>query len=328
MSEMEISRPSRHWFHIPVQITVAAFCIYWLRYVPAPNKAVLLLGGVAAIMALVEMWPMHKAVYILLIIGLMFIENRALNKDRADFAQAEASRRKEENQQFSNIGSTITNNVQKLFDNSATQFAKNMDRSNRIIAGVADTIKTETGGDSFAYITFTPEPANFQFNQFPATSVPQFLVSITSHGKYPVREIHAKMVDNERSRAAMEEYFKHPDGDWIKATQSGVMQYLYAYLRPQSAEAPSGDVELLGMYPFPKGDYERILIGFSSLNGIWDESLHLGRVNGTWHQCLSVFGPTVKQTMNPFIYCDSNWPEGRALAEKDWPRVKRLLPHQ
>ena len=324
MSGMETSKPSRHWFHISIQFIVAASCIYWLWHLPAPNKAVLLLAGVAAIMGFVEMRPIHKAIYFLLIIWLMFIENRAIDKDRFDFVQAEREKRKEETRQFSDIRDDLKATIKQGSDH----FDATMARSDTIIAGVSDSMRMQTGGDSFAFITFTPEPGNVQFNQFPATSGSQFLVSITSHGKYPLREIRATMMDDDRRLAAMEEYNKHPDGDWMRAIQSSDTRYQYPYLRPQSLEGPSGDVELLGMYPFPKGDSKRLSIAFSGLNGYWNETLHLGRVNGAWHQCLSVMGPTVKQATNPFIYCDSDWPEGRTLAEKDWPRLKQPSPHR
>src|ERR1700693_4859718 len=82
-----------HWFHIPCQAIVAIFCVYWYWRIPAPNKAVLILIGVTVVMALLEMRTSHKAVYLLLVICLMFVENRAINKDRADLLREEASRR-------------------------------------------------------------------------------------------------------------------------------------------------------------------------------------------------------------------------------------------
>jgi hypothetical protein len=157
---MDANKPSRNWFHIPVQIAVAAFCVYWLWHVPAPNKAVLCLGGVAAIMVLVEMRPVHKAIYFLLIIGLMFTENRAIDKDRADFARDEAGRRNEENQQFSNIGSTITDNVQSLLDHSNRQFAETMEKVNRTLATSEQTLGNTAGGYGYPYfIALAPNPS-------------------------------------------------------------------------------------------------------------------------------------------------------------------------
>ena len=75
----------------------------------------------------------------------------------------------------------------------------------------------------------------------------------------------------------------------------------------------------------PQSDSEKLTINFSASNGYWNEILHLVRVNGGWHQCLSVLGPTVGQAKKPFVYCDSNWAEGKSLAEKDWqfPKTKQ-----
>jgi hypothetical protein len=191
-----------------------------------------------------------------------------------------------------------------------------------MLTDVEDSIKTQTGGDTFAFIALTPEPGLVTFNNFPHPAGPYFLVSISSHGKYPLRAIHATLMDDERRQAAVQEYNKHPDGDWLKAIQSADVTYQYPYLRPQSPEAPGGDVQAIGAYPIPSGNSMRLTINFSSLNGYWDEVLHLGLVNGQWHNCLSLLGPTVKQFTEPFIWCDSDWPEGKILAEKDWPQSK------
>lgn len=326
----EAKRPIPDWFHFLLQITTAALLIHWHWKPPGSNKAVLILAAVAALMVLADMRPLHKAIYFVLIIALVFTENRAIDKERADFARDEASRRQEENQQFSDIGDSITTNVGKLLEHSDNEFAKTMARSDAIMSGVADSIKTQSGGNSFAFITFTAQAGNVHFEEkHPICQQiaglakheptrPYFQVAITSRGKYPLREIHATMMDDEQRMAAMSEYNKHPEGDWIKAISSGDTEYSCLYLKPQSPEGPSGDVEMLGTYPLPDGNSKRLNIAFRSPNGYWDETLHLGLVNGKWHQCLSVLGPTVKQAKNPFIRCDPDWPEGRALAEKDW----------
>ena len=224
-------------------------------------------------MALLEMRPRHKAVYLLLVICLMNIENRAINKDRADSLRAEQDRTKEEREKFQ----AIAEGLQKTLQQNAQQFDKTMRRSDAIIAGVSDSTKTQTGGDSFAYITFTPEPANVRFVPFPAPAVPWFLVSITSHGKYPLRDVRATMMDDDRRKAAVAEYNKHPDGDWIRTIQSADTIYQVPYLRPQSMEGPSGDVQLLGAYPIPEADSNRISIAFSSLNGLHPLTGFFGR---------------------------------------------------
>jgi hypothetical protein len=300
------------WPHVLAQITVAGFCIYWCFHLPAPNKAVLILTGVTVVIALLNIHPSQKAIYLLLVIWLMFIENSAINHDRADNLKDEDDHRQVENAKFQAIADGLTGAI----ENSHREFNVTMSQLNMALDRVGDSIKTQTGGDSFAYVTFTPEP-----NQ-------QFLVAITSHGKYPLREIHVTMIDEERESQAMQEFNKHPEENWTAVIQAGETYFHVPYLRPQSPQGPSGDVEMLGAYPFGAKETNDLTIAFSSLNGDWDERLHLRRVNGKWHQALSVWGPTPKQALHPFIYCDPDYPEGKALAEKDWPRVKPQTRHK
>jgi len=303
----EAKKPVPYWFHFQLQIVAASALLFWYWKPPVPNKAVLCLAAIAALMVLAEMRPVHKAIYFILIIALVFTENRAIDKDRDAFVRDERQARKEENEQFQDIANELRNSMEI----SRQQFAQTMERSDRIIAGVGDTIKTETGGDSFAYITFTPQP-----NQ-------QFMLAITSHGKYPLRQVHVTMMDEERRLQAMQEYNKHPEGNWIAAINAADTEFQLPYLRPQSPEAPGGDVQMLGAYAFGAQDAKNLTIAFSSLNGYWNERLHLRRINGKWHQSLSVMGPTAKQALHPFIYSDPDYPEGKALAEKDWAPIKR-----
>jgi hypothetical protein len=305
-------------------LTLLLLGIWWVFHLPPVGKGGVFLAVGATLMPL--FWEKIGAIARMSWIAMLFlflaIEYRAIDKDRADFARDEAGRGQEENQKFADIGTAITNNVQKLLDHSDSEFAKTMARSDAIISGVGDSIRTQTGGDSFAFITFTAQPAQafeMHWNNFLAPrGEPYFLVSVTSHGKYPLRGTRTIMMDDERRLAAMQEYNKHPNGDWIKAIDSADTEYQIPYLRPQSAEAPQGEVNVIGIYPTTQRDSKKLTMNFSAANGYWNEVLHLGRVNGVWHQCLSVLGPTVKQAKHPFIYCDSDWQEGKKLAEKDW----------
>src|ERR1700722_14121252 len=100
MADAKVKERFVTWFHTPWQILVACFCVYWYRHPPVPNKAVLILTGVTVVMALLEMRSPQKAVYLILVLSLMFIENRAINSDRADATRAEDDRRKEEREKF------------------------------------------------------------------------------------------------------------------------------------------------------------------------------------------------------------------------------------
>jgi len=273
----------------PFLMWIAHWFWRWPNSLPVPGYAVAILGVAAVVMAVranAFTWTEEK-VWIVVAAALCFVEIQAIRHDRKIASQEQAD----------------------------------------IISGIVDSVKTQTGGDSFAFITLTgPEPALLTFNGFSHPSGPWMLVSITSHGKYPLRDIHAILIDDERRQAAVQEYNKHPGGDWVKTIQSADITYQYPYFRPQSPEAPSGDVQTIGAYSIPQNTRKRLTVNFSSLNGYWNEVLHLGLVSGQWRQCLSLLGPTVKQFNDPFIWCDSDWPEGKALAEKDWAGIKQPAP--
>lgn len=222
----------------------------------------------------------------------MFVENRAIDKDRRDFANAEASRRNEENQQFSNIGTNITDNVQKLLDHSDKEFMKNMERSNRMLSGIVDTIKTETGGDSFAFITFTPQE-----------SARAFTVSVYNHGDYALREVNVTLMDPDRSRKAMAEALKTPhDKDkWMWAFNAGDTHFHIPYLLPH-------DVQTLGTYPFSENETQGFMVVFAAFNGRWIEYFRVRRINGKWVEAIRVIGPTEKQSKKPFEQFDKEYP--------------------
>lgn len=177
-----------------------------------------------------------------------------------------------------------------------------------MLNGVEDSIKTQTGGDSFAYVTLLE------------TTPKQFELYVTSQGKYPLQQIYATMMDDERRLLAMQEYNKHPSGNWIAAINAADTIMHIQYLRPQSPNAPGGDVEPIMPYQFNAKDEDNLTIAFHGFNGDWTERLHLRRFNGKWHQALSVVGPTEKQAQEPFILADPDFPEGKSLAESDWPK--------
>jgi len=281
------------WATFGFSFSLALF-IWFAFSPPIPGVAIAALAVLAFVMTLVQPRKPSKREKIMWMMGafaLMFIEILAISHDRQ--------------MQESNFRVMLT--------------------------GVEDSIKTQTGGDSFAFISFTAQQASsfeMRWNNFIAPrGMPYFVVSITSRGKYPLRGTHATMMDDERRLAAMQEYNRQPNGDFMQAINSADIEYQMPYLRPQSPEAPGGEVDIIGLYPMPEQASKRLTIAFAAPNGYWNEVLHLGRVNGAWHQCLSVMGPNVEQASHPFVYCDTaDWPEGKELADKDWQFPRQQAP--
>jgi hypothetical protein len=302
-------------------IVFVVFIAYWCWRSPnhllAPGYAVTILGVAAVVMTVRadHFTKIEKMMWILVAIACCVVEINAIRHDREVAAKELADARAKEEDNFRKIGEGITNAIRESDNN----FAQTMSRSDRIITGVGDSLKAQTGGDSFAFVTLTgPHAANFTFNKIAHPDAPWMLVWITSHGKYPLRDVNVVLNDDERKIAALAVYNKHPDGDFGRVAEFGFTRYHYPYLRAVSPEVPNGDAETLGAYDIPHESRKKLWINFSSYNGSWNEVLHLGLIDGQWRQCLSLTGPTRKQFFTPFIWCDTDWPEGKALAEKDW----------
>lgn len=296
--------------------------------VPTVGKGGLLLAMGAVLLPLFweKIGTALRMLWILMLFVLLAAEYRAIEKDQREKAEAQKKELEALGNGFTNVLASQQRAFSDLIEQSRSQFTAIVKKESSQFAvtmnTLGDSIRTQTGGDSFAFISFTPQPAQsfeMRWNNFVAPrGQPYFVVSVTSHGKYPLSGANAILMDDERRLAAMQDYNKHPSGDWMQAISSADTEYHFPYLRPQSPEAPSGQVDVIGLYPMTESDSKRLTINFAAPNGYWNEVLHLGRTSGTWHQCLSVIGPTVRQANHPFVWCDSDWPEGKKQALRDW----------
>jgi len=80
-------KPASHWLNIPLQIAAAIFCVLWYFHLPSPNKAVLAMATMVALMMLIDIKPLHRGIYFLLVIAFFVLENRAIDKERGDAAK-------------------------------------------------------------------------------------------------------------------------------------------------------------------------------------------------------------------------------------------------
>jgi hypothetical protein len=79
------SLPFPSWprfFHILFQSACAAICGYWTFHLPAPGNAVLAIGVAAVLMTSWGMKWQHKAVWLLLVFFLAFLETKSIHEDR------------------------------------------------------------------------------------------------------------------------------------------------------------------------------------------------------------------------------------------------------
>jgi hypothetical protein len=191
------------------QTVIILVCLYFHEFgLFIPTVAIGFLAVVAVIMTVRANHFTHveRVVYVVIAFALFFVELKAVYKDRDEHDRQQAEARDREERNFRKIVSDLTSAVQQ----NEREFHETMTRSNAILAGVGDSIGTQTGGDSFAFISFTAQQAasfEMRWNDLIAPrGMPYFVVSVTSRGKYPLRGTHAIMMDDERRLAAMQEY--------------------------------------------------------------------------------------------------------------------------
>jgi hypothetical protein len=147
------------WHKQPLAVLLiyifTAFLFYWELHIPAPGKAVAFLAVAAAVMSLSgEMGGKEKLAWVCLLFGFLDLESISIATERKASEIERSSARAQEAESFRGIGQGIEESIAE----GQRQFTKTMQRSDTIVAGIGNSIKTQTGGDSFAYITFTPEP--------------------------------------------------------------------------------------------------------------------------------------------------------------------------
>lgn len=302
------------------QIPLVFLFAYWFWRLPVPGIAVTVLGGAAVVMAVRanRFTRVEELLWIVIAVALCVIEVKAIRHDRAQAVEEQERVHKEENQKFAALLDEGRKHFEATISQSQTEFTTTMNRSSAIMHGISDTIKTTTGGDSFAYVRFLT-----------STEQGQAAVVITQQGKYPLKELDFTITDDTKMKEIMHEANKrlknmspengHPPPlpDFVLQSINAIqVEFRVPYLPPDRSQ-------IVGTIPLPENDSNDFTIGFSGGNGYWNERLHLRRINGNWVQALSVIGPTAQSVKHPFEYADQGYPEKKGFARRDWPLVSK-----
>lgn len=143
------------WFHFSVQAIAVGFILYWHWNPPLPNKAVLGLATVAALMVLSDMRPVHKAIYILVLIAFVTAENKAIDHEHEETSKV-----------FGGIAESIksaSTDNQNEFGKATVEMNDILSKTETVASLAKENLLNLTGGDSFAYVS----PQNFSGDQFP-----------------------------------------------------------------------------------------------------------------------------------------------------------------
>lgn len=166
-------------FHSATLIVAGAFCVYWYVRVPEAGKALLVLGAVAAIMMLVEMRPLHKALYIALILALVAAENRALNKERMDTASQSAAQLRHENERFD----AVLKENQRHFDTTLEAMQAEATLTSKTMTLSHEALQQITGAGAYCYVMPTARTRSKDGQLL-------YLLSVMNPSTYPLDVCH------------------------------------------------------------------------------------------------------------------------------------------
>jgi len=142
-------------FHRVFQALTTFLCVLWWFRVPAPGKAILALTIAAVLVTVEGIGGWQRAIWLMLIFALAFLENRAINNDRTQFAKEQREARQRENNSFSDIATGLS----KSIGASNAQFQATMSKESQVLdttKSVGDlarrNLQNVTGGDTYAVV--------------------------------------------------------------------------------------------------------------------------------------------------------------------------------
>lgn len=276
-------KPTNHWFHFSLQAIGILFCVYFYFHLPQSGKALLIMGGIVAVMMFMDMRPLHKGIYVAVIVGLIFIENRALDKERTDSAKEQRDRQKEENDKFQAIADGLTGAIRQ----SQVQFAATM-------SGIQENIDTVTGGKTFCLVIVSPIENKFSF-------------FISTIGKAPLHGVTVQMVDVDLMKKLV--------GGKPSVSLEEINRYMFDF--PSIPFLASGAGRTLTFVLMDERNSRNFNFNFSSLNGNWSEIVKLRRVHGQWEQAEKIIRMAkLNQWKTMYSYSTPHYP--KTNGKVDW----------
>jgi hypothetical protein len=138
---------------------------------------------------------------------------------------------------------------QRLQQHNAELQTRLVESSTAIAFLARQGIDTTTGGDSFAYLEFLPP------------SSPRPLIVVLRQGKFPLRNIDIRLVDQDQFDSIAQ-------SATAEQILNNGMRLSISAINPQAAT-------FLGGYPLGAKQKHDFLIEFSALNGMWTEILRI-----------------------------------------------------
>ena len=143
------------WFHSVFQALTALLCTWWWFHIPAPGKAILALTIAAVFLTIEGISGWQKALWLVLVFLLAFLENQAINTDRTAFAREQSEARAREAEEFGNIAGGINSAISasnNQFQATMTKESQVLDTSRKVSELARQNLQNVTGGSAYAVV--------------------------------------------------------------------------------------------------------------------------------------------------------------------------------
>lgn len=144
------------WSGYALLVVCFSGILFWYFFIPSPGKAVAAMGVAAAVMTLRgKLSGFEKFLWMLALFALLFLEFRAIDKDRSEYTAEQKDVKEKENQEFDHIAGGLRSVVER----GSVDFAATTSRSREVLDEI-------TGGDSYPVVHLVAVPIDNSPNTF------------------------------------------------------------------------------------------------------------------------------------------------------------------
>ena len=275
---------------VPLILLFAALFTFWQFYIPSPGKAVGALAVAAAIMTFRrEPTGLEKFGWMTILFGFLFIEVRAIDKDRENNQRDQIEALKRQEQHFSEARTRQDKHFSGVLQQAQQDFKATMGRMEDLSRLSKEGSDQITGGTSFAYLDFT------------AADGGKYMPVVVQVGKNPLYGITARLVDLSKP-----------------VLRPSIAETLMADGVLRVGDLPSKQAwSGVGMeMSFANKDEIRFNVFFAAKNGTWVQTFRWKQVSGQWTKAYRVTSWDGAKTMTRLICMDKKYP--RDSETKTW----------
>src|ERR1035437_2668023 len=266
-----------------------ALAIRWLLETPSPGKAVAALAVVATVMTLREnLSGLEKTSLTLLLFVLVFIEIKAIDKDRAENQAQQKAFFQAQQKSFNDITTQAGQNFASTTQGLTTSIngMNTVLGTTQSVAKLAkDDLESVTGGNRVVALEITPS----------LTQKDMGTAFVFAPDRGIVRNVQVRVVN----LALFDEDVKQKRPPELGGISAHDMYFDVGDLGPGLGKDLKPPIAL------GPGDFVRFNIFFSGLNGAWIENLYMRKKNGYWREAFRVFRKKTKlmsQTDRDVVY--------------------------